>query len=393
MSRTAVEQQREIVATIRDWVDREVIPVASELEHDDEFPVDLVAQMRGLGLFGVTIPEQYGGLGLGLDTYALIVIELSRGWATLPGIVNGSFIASYLLRHHGTDGQRERLLPVLASGEVRASFSMTEAHAGSDVQAIRTAAVRDGDEYVITGQKMWVTNGWRSGIVLLLAKTDPAADPPHTGMTGFLIEKEPEVSDLPGLTIPMPGMRKLGYHGVESTELLFDGFRTPATSVLGGDAGVGRGFKQFMSGIEVGRVNVAARGTGIAQAALHDSLRYAQQREAFGKPIAHHQAVQLMLAKMATRAEAARLLVVQAAERKAAGERADLEAGMAKYFATEAAQENALDAMRIHGGYGYSPEFRPERYYRDAPLLLIGEGSNEIQQLVIARRLLERHSL
>jgi butyryl-CoA dehydrogenase len=384
-------EQNEIVASIRDWVDREVIPVASELEHADEFPVDLVAQMRGLGLFGVTIPEQYGGLGLGLDTYALIVIELSRGWATLPGIVNGSFIASYLLRYHGTDEQRERLLPVLASGEVRASFSMTEPHAGSDVQAIRTVAVRDGDEYVITGQKMWVTNGWRSGIVLLLAKTDPAADPPHTGMTGFLIEKEPEMSDLPGLRIPMPGMRKLGYHGVESTELLFDGFRTPATSVLGGDAGVGQGFKQFMSGIEVGRVNVAARGTGIAQAALEDSLRYAQQREAFGKPIAHHQAVQLMLAKMATRAEAARLLVVQAAQRKAAGERADLEAGMAKYFATEAAQENALDAMRIHGGYGYSPEFRPERYYRDAPLLLIGEGSNEIQQLVIARRLLERN--
>jgi alkylation response protein AidB-like acyl-CoA dehydrogenase len=388
---TAAVDQAEIVATIRDWVDREVIPVASELEHADEFPAELVRQMRGLGLFGVTVPEEYGGLGLGLDTYALIVIELSRGWATLPGIVNGSFIASYLLRHHGTDEQRERLLPVLASGEVRASFSMTEPHAGSDVQAIRTTAVRDGDDYVISGQKMWVTNGWRSGIVLLLAKTDPAADPPHTGMTGFLIEKEPEVSDLPGLTIPMPGMRKLGYHGVESTELLFDGFRTPASSVLGGEAGVGQGFKYFMSGIEVGRVNVAARGAGIAQAALDDALRYAQQREAFGKPIAHHQAVQLMLAKMATRTEAARLLVVQAAERKAAGERADLEAGMAKYFATEAAQENALDAMRIHGGYGYSPEFRPERYYRDAPLLLIGEGSNEIQQLVIARRLLERH--
>jgi butyryl-CoA dehydrogenase len=386
-----VEQQREIVATIRDWVDREVIPVASELEHDDEFPADLVAQMRRLGLFGVTIPEQYGGLGLGLDTYALIVIELSRGWATLPGIVNGSFIASYLLRHYGTDAQRKRLLPVLASGEVRASLSMTEPHAGSDVQAIRTTAVRDGDEYVITGQKMWVTNGWRSGIVLLLAKTDPAADPPHTGMTGFLIEKEPEVSDLPGLSIPMPGMSKLGYKGVESTELLFDGFRTPASSVLGGDEGVGQGFKYFMSGIEVGRVNVAARGAGIAQAALDDALSYAQQREAFGKPIAHHQAVQLMLAKMATRAQAARLMVVHAAERKSAGERADLEAGMAKYFATEAAQDNALDAMRIHGGYGYSPEFRPERYYRDAPLLLIGEGSNEIQQLVIARRLLERH--
>jgi butyryl-CoA dehydrogenase len=226
---------------------------------------------------------------------------------------------------------------------------------------------------------------------MLLAKTDPGADPPHTGMTGLILEKEPEVSDLPGLTIPMPGMKKLGYKGVESTELIFDGFRTPVSSVLGGETGVGQGFKYFMSGIEVGRVNIAARGVGIAQAALYDALRYAQQREAFGKKIAYHQAVQLMLAKMATRAEAARLLVVQAAERKASGERADLEAGMAKYFATEAAQENALDAMRIHGGYGYSPEFRPERYYRDAPLLLIGEGSNEIQQLVIARRLLERY--
>jgi alkylation response protein AidB-like acyl-CoA dehydrogenase len=387
----AAIEQTEIVATIRDWVDREVIPVASDLEHADEFPTELVAQMRALGLFGVTVPEEYGGLGLGLDTYARIVIELSRGWVTLPGIVNGSFMAGFMLRHHGTEEQRERWLPVLASGEIRAAFSMTEPHAGSDVQAIRTSAVRDGDEYVIRGEKMWVTNGWRSGLVLLLAKTDPAADPPHTGMTGFLVEKKPEVSELPGLRIPMPGMRKLGYHGVESTELLFDGFRTPASSVLGGEAGIGQGFKYFMSGIEVGRVNVAARGAGIAEAALADSLRYAQQREAFGKPIAHHQAVQLMLAKMATRAEAARLLVVQAAERKAAGERADLEAGMAKFFATEAAQENALDAMRIHGGYGYSPEFRPERYYRDAPLLLIGEGSNEIQQLVIARRLLERH--
>jgi alkylation response protein AidB-like acyl-CoA dehydrogenase len=388
---TAAVEQTEIVATIRDWVDREVIPVASELEHADEFPTELVGQMRELGLFGVTVPEEHGGLGLGLDAYALIVIELSRGWATLPGIVNGSFIAGFLLRHHGTEEQRDRLLPLLATGEVRAAFSMTEPHAGSDVQSIRTTATRDGDDYVISGQKLWVTNGWRSGIVLLLAKTDPAAEPAHSGMTGFVIEKEPELSDLPGLTIPMPGMRKLGYHGVESTELVFDGFRTPASSVLGGEAGVGQGFKYFMSGIEVGRVNVAARGAGLARAALDDALRYAQQREAFGKPIAHHQAVQLMLAKMATRAEAARLMVVQAAERKAAGERADLEAGMAKFFATEAAQENALDAMRIHGGFGYSPEFRPERYYRDAPLLLIGEGSNEIQQLVIARRLLERH--
>ena len=387
---TLVENE-ELVGAVADWVDREVVPVASELEHADEFPAALVAQMRELGLFGVTVPEEYGGLGLGLDTYALIVLELARGWTTLPGIVNGSFIASFLLLHYGTEEQRERLLPRLGAGEVRAAFSMTEPHAGSDVQSIRTTAVRDGDEYVITGQKMWVTNGWRSGVVMLLAKTDPQAEPAHAGMTAFVIEKEPKVSELPGLTIPMPGLRKLGYKGVESTELLFDGFRTPASSVLGGEAGVGQGFKYFMSGIEVGRVNVAARGAGLARAALDDALRYAQQREAFGKRIAQHQAVQLMLAKMATRAEAARLLVVDAARRKASGERADLEAGLAKYFATEAAQENALDAMRIHGGYGYSPEFRPERYYRDAPLLLIGEGSNEIQQLVIARRLLERH--
>ena len=383
-------EQREIVAAVRAFVDRDVIPVASELEHRDEYPAALVRTMRELGLFGTTIPEEYGGLGLGLDTYALIVAELSRGWVTLSGILNGSFIAAAMLRLHGTEEQRARYLPRLASGEVRASFSMTEPHAGSDVQAIRTLAVRDGDDYVITGQKLWVTNGWRSGIVMLLAKTDPHADPPHRGMTGFVIEKEPETSP-PGLQIPMPGLGKLGYRGVESTELVFDGFRTPAASVLGGAEGVGRGFKHFMSGIEVGRVNVAARGVGIAQAALEDALRYAREREAFGKPIAHHQAVQLMIAKMATRAEAARLLTVQAARRKASGERADLEAGMAKLFATEAAQENALDCMRIHGGYGYSVEYRPERYYRDAPLLLIGEGSNEIQQLIIARRLLERH--
>ena len=388
-----VAENTAVVDAVRDWVDREVVPVASELEHADEFPEALVEQMKELGLFGVTIPEEHGGLGLGLDTYALIVLELSRGWTSLSGILNGTFIAGYMLRHFGTEEQKERLLPRLACGEIRASFSMTEPHAGSDVQSIRTTAVRDGDEYVITGQKMWVTNGWRSGVIMLLAKTDAAADPPHTGMTGFVLEKEPEVSELPGLTIPMPGLKKLGYKGLESTELLFDGYRAPVSAVLGGEAGVGQGFKYFMSGIEVGRVNVAARGAGIARAALDDSLAYAQQREAFGKQIAHHQAVQLMLAKMATRAEAARLLVVQAAERKAAGERADLEAGMAKFFATEAAQENALDAMRIHGGYGYSPEFRPERYYRDAPLLLIGEGSNEIQQLVIARRLLERHPL
>jgi butyryl-CoA dehydrogenase len=385
----AATEQREIVAAVREFVDRDVIPVASELDHRDEFPEALVETMREMGLFGTTIPEEYGGLGLGLDTYALIVLELARGWMTLPGILNGSFIAATMLRLHGTEEQRRRHLPRLASMEVRAAFSMTEPHAGSDVQSIRTVAVRDGDDYVLTGQKMWVTNGWRSGLVMLLAKTDPAAQPAHTGMTGFVIEKEPETSP-PGLSIPMPGLPKLGYKGVESTELVFDGFRTPADSVLGGEAGVGQGFKYFMSGIEVGRVNVAARGAGVAKAALDDAVAYARDRETFGKPISQHQAVQLMLARMATRAEAARLLTVEAARAKAAGERSDLQAGMAKLFATEAAQENALDCMRIHGGAGYSTELRPERYYREAPLLLIGEGSNEIQQLIIARRLLER---
>jgi butyryl-CoA dehydrogenase len=303
--------------------------------------------------------------------------------------MNGSFIAATMIGQHGTEEQRRRLLPRLAACDFRAAFSMSEPHAGSDVQSIRTTAVRDGDDYVLNGQKMWVTNAWRAGLIAVLAKTDPAADPPHAGMTGFLVEKEPD-GDLSGMTIPMPPLRKLGYKGVETTEILFDGFRTPAASVLGGEAGIGQGFKYFMSGIEAGRVNVAARGAGLARAAVDDALRYAQEREAFGKPISDHQAVQLMIAKMATRAEAARLLVLQAARAKERGDRADLEAGMAKLFATEAAQENALDCMRIHGGYGYSLEYRPERYYRDAPLLLIGEGSNEIQQLIIARRLQER---
>jgi butyryl-CoA dehydrogenase len=345
--------------------------------------------MKQLGLFGTTIAEEYGGLGLGIDTYAMIQMELSRGWPTLSGIMNGSFITGTMIGLHGTEEQRQRHLPRLASGEIRAAFSMTEPHAGSDVQSIRTTAVREGDDFVLNGQKMWVTNGWRSGLISVLAKTDPDAVPKHAGMTGFLVEKEPE-TEPPGLSIPMPALKKLGYKGVESTELVFDGFRTPASSILGGEEGIGQGFKYFMSGIEAGRVNVAARGAGVAKAALDDALRYAKEREAFGKPIGQHQAVQMMLAKMATRAEAARLLVLQAADAKARGDRADLEAGMAKYFATEAAQDNALDCMRIHGGYGYSLEFRPERYYRDAPLLLIGEGSNEIQQLIIARRLLEK---
>jgi butyryl-CoA dehydrogenase len=388
---TAVEQ-REIVATVRDWVEHEVYPVASRYEHADEFPEPLVEDMRELGLFGVTIPEAYGGLGLDLETYVLIQIELSRGWMSLSGVLNTHFISAWMIEAHGTDEQRERYLPRMATGALRFAYSMTEPHAGSDVQAIRTRAVRDGDEFVIDGRKMWATNGLRAGAIMLLAVTDPEAEPRHRGMTAFVVEKEPGVEEQPGLTIPGT-MKKLGYKGVESTELVFDGFRTPASSVLGGEQGIGRGFAQFMGGIELGRVNVAARGVGVATRAFEEAIRYAQQREAFGKPIAQHQAVQLKLAQMATKVEAARLLTLQAAERKSAGERADLEAGMAKLFATETAQDVSLEAMRIHGGYGYSPEFVVERLYRDAPLLILGEGSNEIQQLVIARRLLERHAL
>jgi alkylation response protein AidB-like acyl-CoA dehydrogenase len=383
-------EQREIVATIRDFVERDVVPVASELEHADEYPTALVETMKELGLFGVTIPEEYGGLGLDLSTYARIQVELSRGWMSLSGVLNTHFISAWMIRTHGTEEQRDRYLPRMATGELHFAYSMTEPHAGSDVQAIRTRAVREGDEYVITGQKMWATNGLRSSGVMLLAKTDPDADPPHRGMTAFVVEKEPNVHEQPGLTVSQP-LRKLGYKGVESTELVFDGFRTPAASVLGGEEG--QGFKHCMGGIELGRVNIAARAVGIAQAAFEAAIRYAQEREAFGKPIARHQAIQLKLAQMATKIEASRLLMLEAARRKDAGERADLEAGMAKLFATETAEEVALEAMRIHGGYGYSQEYVVERIYRDAPVLILGEGSNEIQQLLIARRLLERYEL
>ena len=389
-TRVSPAERQEILRTIREFVDRDVAPNVSRYEHADEFPYPLVETMREIGLFGTTIPEEYGGLGLDLTTYALIVKELSRGWISLSGVINTHFIASFMLTSFGTDEQKEELLPRMARGELRSAFSMTEPHAGSDVQAIRTRAVRDGEDYVINGQKMWVTNGLRAGLLMLLAVTDPSAQPRHRGMTAFVVTKEPEVAQMPGLTIPPP-LKKLGYKGVESTELVFDGFRVPASSVLGGESSVGQGFRQFMAGIELGRVNIAARALGIAQSAFENSIRYAQEREAFGKPIANHQLIQAKLAQMATKIRAAELLMVDAAEMKDSGERADLEAGMAKLFATEIAEEVALDAMRIHGGYGYSQEYPIERLYRDAPLLLIGEGSNEIQQLIIARRLLERH--
>ncbi|HKE80292.1 MAG TPA: acyl-CoA dehydrogenase family protein [Solirubrobacteraceae bacterium] len=392
MSAPDVAERQEILRTIRDFVDKDVLPNVARYDEADEFPYPLVDTMRELGLFGTTVPEEYGGLGLDLTTYALIVKELSRGWISLSGVINTHFIASFMVKAFGTDEQKDELLPPMARGELRAAFSMTEPHAGSDVQAIRTRAVRDGDDYVVTGQKMWVTNGLRAGLVMLLAVTDPDATPRHKGMTAFIVRKDPEDADLRGLTIPPP-LRKLGYKGVESTELVFDGFRVPAENVLGGESQVGQGFRQFMAGIELGRVNIAARALGIAVSAYENSIRYAQEREAFGKPIAQHQQIQVKLAQMATKIRAAELLMLDAAEMKDRGERADMEAGMAKLFATEVCEEIVIDAMRIHGGYGYSKEYPIERLYRDAPLLLIGEGSNEIQQLIIARRLLERDAI
>jgi alkylation response protein AidB-like acyl-CoA dehydrogenase len=391
------DEQRAITEMVRQFVDEQVIPIAEEHDHEDKFPDAVVEQMKELGLFGVTIPEEYGGMGLDLTTYAMIVEELSRGWISVSGIVNTHFIGSYLLMKFGTDEQKEKYLPKMATGEVRAAFSLSEPGLGSDVAAITTRAKKDGDHWVINGTKMWVTNGLRAGLVFLLAKSDPDADPPHKGMTCFICEKEPGASensgDYKGLTVP-PKIKKMGYKGVESTELVFEDYRCPSANVLGGEeAGVNKGFPQMMDALEVGRVNVAARGVGLGQRALELALRYSQERRTFGKPIAQHQAIQFKLAEMGTKVEAARLLTIKAARMKDAGERSDLEAGMAKLFASEAAKEVVEEALRIHGGYGYSKEYEIERLYRDAPLLLIGEGTSEIQKMVIGRTLLKRNKI
>jgi alkylation response protein AidB-like acyl-CoA dehydrogenase len=384
------DEQREIVGLVRQFADERIIPIASEYEREDAFPDEIVDGLRELGIFGFTIPEEYGGLGLDLTTYALAVCELSRGWMSVSGIINTHFIAADMLMRDGTEEQKQRFLPRMATGELRCAFSMTEPECGSDVQAIRTTAMRDGDDYVVNGQKMWVTNGLRAGMVTTLVKTDPAASPAHRGMSCLLVEKEPSAAKDGGLTIP-PQLQKLGYKGVETTELVFADHRVPAANLLGGEEG--RGFQQMMSGIEVGRVNVAARGVGVAQRALELALRYSQERKAFGRPIADHQAITFKLAEMGTRVEAARLLTMKAARLKDAGERSDLEAGMAKLFASEAARSNAEEALRIHGGYGYSKEYEIERIYRDAPLLLIGEGTSEIQKMVIGKKLLQRYKI
>jgi alkylation response protein AidB-like acyl-CoA dehydrogenase len=392
------DEQKAITEMVRQFVDEQILPNAEHYDHEDAFPEPIVEQMKELGLFGVTIPEEYGGMGLDLTTYVMIVEELSRGWISISGVLNTHFMGSYLLMKYGTDEQKDKYLPRMATGEIRAAYSLSEPELGSDVAAIKTTGKKvDDTHYEINGQKMWVTNGLRSALVFVLVKTDPEADPRHRGMTCFIAEKEPGASENTGehagLTVP-PQIKKMGYKGVESTELVFDGYRCPAENILGGeDAGLNKGFPQMMDALEVGRANVAARGVGLAQRALELALVYSQQRKTFGKPIAQHQAIQFKLADMATQVDAARLMTLRAARMKDAGTRSDMEAGMAKLFASEAAHFCAEQCLRIHGGYGYSKEYEIERIYRDAPLLLIGEGTSEIQKMVIGRKLLERHKI
>ena len=379
------DERRALIDEVRRFVEREVLPVARALEHADQYPDALVEKLKDLGMFSATIPEAYGGLGLDFTTYACIIEQLSRGWMSLAGVINTHILLAYMLVAYGSEEQRQRFLPRMATGELRGALGLSEASGGSDVQAIAMTAEREGDDYILNGSKLWVTNGVRAGVYAVLARTDPASQPPYKGMSLFLVERK-----TPGLSVGRV-FDKLGYKGVETAEVLFDHVRVSAANLLGEHPG--QGFKHVMSGLEVGRINVAARAVGVAQAAFEDAITYAQQRQTFGQPIAQHQAIQFKLADMATRIEAARLLVEQAARKKDRGERCDLEAGMAKLFASETCQHVTLEAMRVFGGFGYTKEFNVERYYRDAPLMLVGEGTNEIQSLVIARQLLERYKL
>ncbi|GAA2404523.1 acyl-CoA dehydrogenase [Catellatospora methionotrophica] len=383
--------QTAILETVREFADKEIIPRAQRLEHADEYPEEILAGMKEMGLFGLTIGEEYGGLGESLLTYALVVEELSRGWMSVSGIVNTHFIVAYLIGQHGSEEQKQRLLPRMATGEVRGAFSMSEPNTGSDVAAITSKAVRDGDAYVLNGQKMWLTNGAYSSVVATLVKTDQGADSVYGNMTTFLLEKEPGFGETaPGLTIPGK-IEKMGYKGVETTEMVLNGHRVPASAILGGADKAGRGFYQMMDGIEVGRVNVAARACGISIRAFELAVAYAQQRATFGKPIAQHQAIAFKLAEMGTKIEASHALMVNAARLKDSGERNDVEAGMAKLLASEYCHEIVTESFRIHGGYGFSKEYEIERLMREAPFLLIGEGTSEIQKTIISRGLLKEY--
>ena len=386
------EFQTEILTAVRQFVDKEIIPNAQELEHTDTYPQDIVDQMCQMGLFSLMIPQEYGGLGESLLTYALCVEELARGWMSVSGVINTHFIVAYMIRQHGTDEQKQRFLPRMAIGETRGAFSMSEPEVGSDVAAIRTHATRNGDgTYTIDGAKMWLTNGASSTLVAVLVRTDEGADKPHHNLTAFLIEKPAGFGEVaPGLTIPGK-LDKLGYKGIDTTELIFDGYLAAAEDILGEVPG--RGFAQMMDGVEVGRVNVAARACGVGIRAFELAVRYAQQRSTFGKPIAEHQGIAFQLAEMATKIEAAHLMTVNAARLKDSGQRNDLEAGMAKYLASEFCSEVTQQSFRIHGGYGYSKEYEIERLMRDAPFLLIGEGTSEIQKIIISKRLLDDYRI
>ncbi len=376
---TLTDDQKTLLAMARDFVKREVVPAANDLEHADEYPLALVDRMRELGFFGATIPEEYGGSGVGAATYALLIEELAKGWMSLTGVLNTHLLVAHMIDAFGSAAQRDRFLPAMAGGGIRAALCITEPDAGSDVAAIQTRAERDGDDYVVNGRKMLITNGRYAGVYAIICKTDPDAEPARRGISILLGEKGPGlevVRDIP----------KLGYRGVETTELAFDDYRVPAANLLGEVEG--HGFRQVMAGLELGRINVAARAVGVARAALEAATLYAQQRVAFGKPIAEHQAIQQKLADMATQVKAAHLLVMDAARKKDEGRRVDLEAGMAKLFASEACLTVSTEAMRIHGGIGYTQDLPVERYFRDAPLMIIGEGANEIQRTVIARGLL-----
>ena len=379
------EQQQMIARTMRDFVERDVIPVAGDMEHRGEYPHALVETMKGLGLFGLNVPEKFGGNDIDATAFAIVFEELSRGWMGLAGIIGTHSVLCDVLVRFGTEDQKQRFLPRLAKGEPRGGICLSEPEAGTDLQSISTRAVRDGDTYYVTGSKMWVTNGRYGQIFLVLAKTDPAAKPPHRGMSAFVVEK-----GATGLTVGRE-IDKMGYKTVETVDMHFDNFPVPATNLIGGIEG--QGFKQVMTGLEAERLNVAARGLGIARAAFEDAIEYAQKRHTFGKAIAEHQSIQIKLAEMATKIEASRLLIYSASAKRDRGERCDLEVGMAKLFATETAAEVSLEAMRILGGNGFSTDFAVERYYRDAPLLVIGGGTNELQRLIIARQLLKKYEI
>ncbi|REE07480.1 butyryl-CoA dehydrogenase [Paraburkholderia sp. BL27I4N3] len=380
-------EREQILDVVRKFVERDVLPVVTELESTDTYPQALFDQMAKLGLFALTLPEEYGGLDAGYETVSRVLMELSQGWMTLSGVLTAQFTVASMILRFGTTEQKNRLLPSMAAGELKACFSITEPGTGSDAQAITTRARKEGDDYLINGQKIWATHALNAGLLMALVVTDPEQSPRHKGITAMLIEKQPGATHLPGLEIR--NQKKLGYKGMESSEIFFDDMRIPASSVLGGDAGLGVGFKYTMGGLDSGRLSVSSSAIGIALGGLKRALAYSQQRKTFGQPICQHQAIQLKLAQMATKIEAAKALTLQGARKMDNGERADLDMAMAKLFATEMAMEVTIDSMRIHGGFGYSPEFMVERFFREVPVLILGEGSNEILQILIARKLVE----